>query len=113
MCTGKSESRTTIVDGRIRRTSGHEVAVDRWQVVIPDHHPGYLDWASYLRHLSMIEANAYMKPGARAQIGARRSESLSRPAAVSPLRPHAPNQLQRPGQRLTEFPLSAPPPPNG
>ncbi len=62
---GKSESRTTIVDGRIRRTSGHEVAVDRWQVVIPDHHPGYLDWASYLRHQSMIEANAYMKPGAR------------------------------------------------
>ena len=62
---GKSESRTTIVDGRIRRTSGHDVAVDQWQVVIPDHHPGYLDWASYLRHLSMIESNAYMKPGAR------------------------------------------------
>jgi hypothetical protein len=38
---GKSESRTTIVDGRIRRTSGHEVAVDQWQVMIPDHHPGY------------------------------------------------------------------------
>jgi DNA invertase Pin-like site-specific DNA recombinase len=61
---GKSESRTTIVDGRIRRTTGHDLAVDRWQVVIPDHHPGYLDWASYRRHLSMIESNAYMKPGA-------------------------------------------------
>jgi DNA invertase Pin-like site-specific DNA recombinase len=60
---GKSESRTTIVDGRVRRTSGHDVAVDQWQVVIPDHHPAYLDWATYLRHLSMIEANAYMKPG--------------------------------------------------
>ena len=62
---GRSESRTTIVDARIRRTSGHDLAVDQWQVVIPDHHPGYLDWASYLRHLSMIESNAYMKPGAR------------------------------------------------
>ncbi|HVH28181.1 MAG TPA: zinc ribbon domain-containing protein [Vicinamibacterales bacterium] len=62
---GKSESRTTIVDGRIRRTAGHDLAVDQWQVVIPDHHPGYLDWATYRRHLSMIEANAYMKPGAR------------------------------------------------
>jgi hypothetical protein len=61
---GRSESRTTIVNGRIRRTSGHALAVDRWQVVIPDHHPGYLDWPSYLRHLSMIESNAYMKPGA-------------------------------------------------
>jgi DNA invertase Pin-like site-specific DNA recombinase len=62
---GRSESRTTIVDGRIRRTSGHVVGVDQWPVVIPDHHPGYLDWPSYLRHLSMIESNAYMKPGAR------------------------------------------------
>jgi DNA invertase Pin-like site-specific DNA recombinase len=62
---GRSESRSTIVEGRIRRTSGHALGVDRWQVVIPDHHPGYLDWASYLRHLSMIESNAYMKPGAR------------------------------------------------
>src|SRR5437870_7926651 len=61
---GKSESRTMIVDGRIRRTTGHDLAVDQWQVVIPDHHPGYLDWASYRRHLAMIESNAYMKPGA-------------------------------------------------
>jgi Recombinase zinc beta ribbon domain len=41
------------------------VAVDQWQVVIQHHHPGYLDWASYLRHLSMIDSNASMKPGAR------------------------------------------------
>lgn len=62
---GRSESRTTIVGGRIRRTSGHALSVDQWQVVIPDHHPGYLDWPTYLRHLSLIEANAYMKPGVR------------------------------------------------
>ena len=62
---GRSETRTAIVDGRIRRTTGHDVAVDQWPVVIPDHHPGYLDWASYRRHLTMIESNAYMKPGAR------------------------------------------------
>jgi DNA invertase Pin-like site-specific DNA recombinase len=62
---GKSESRMRIVDGRIRRTTGHDLAVDHWQVVIPDHHPGYLDWASYRRHLAMIESNAYMKSGAR------------------------------------------------
>jgi len=62
---GRSETRTAIVDGRIRRTTSHALAVDRWQVVIPDHHPGYLDWANYRRHLAMIESNAYMKPGAR------------------------------------------------
>ena len=62
---GRTESRTTIVDSRIRRTSGHDLSVDRWPVVIKNHHPGYLDWASYLRHLSMIDPNAYMKPGTR------------------------------------------------
>ncbi len=62
---GRSETRTAIVDGRIRRTCGHARAVDQWPVVIPDHHPGYLDWPNYLRHLAMIDSNAYMKPGAR------------------------------------------------
>jgi len=62
---GRSETRTAIVDGRIRRTTSHALAVDQWQVVIPDHHPGYLNWPTYLRHLSMIESNAYRKPGAR------------------------------------------------
>ena len=62
---GKSESRTTIVDGRIRRTAGHALGVDQWQVVIPDHHPGYVDWPTCLCRASMIEANAYMKPGTR------------------------------------------------
>jgi DNA invertase Pin-like site-specific DNA recombinase len=62
---GRTESRTSIVDGRVRRTPGHDVGVDHWQVVLPDHHPGYLDWPTYLRHLSRLEANAYMKPGTR------------------------------------------------
>src|SRR6202158_896529 len=62
---GRSESRTTIVEGHIRRTSGHAQPVEKWEVVIQDHHPGYLDWPTYLQHLSVIEPNAYMKPGAR------------------------------------------------
>ena len=109
---GRSESRTTIVDGRIRRTSGHARAVDQWQVVIPDHHPGYLDWPSYLRHLSMIESNAYMKPGAR-KSGARRSQPPRGSPALSPLRPHPPNQLQRPRQRDSRLSLYCAPSPDG
>jgi DNA invertase Pin-like site-specific DNA recombinase len=62
---GRTESRSMIVDGRIRRTSGHARPVDQWEVVIRDHHPGYLDWPTYVRHQSLIETNAYMKPGAR------------------------------------------------
>jgi hypothetical protein len=70
---GRSQTRTTIVDGRIRRASGNALTVDAWHVVISNHHPGPLGWASYRRHLSMIESNAYMKPR-RTQAPTRRPE---------------------------------------
>lgn len=59
---GKTESRTKIVDGRIRRTYGHSKPIDRWEVLIHDHHPGYIDWQRYLHNMSMLEENAHMKP---------------------------------------------------
>jgi hypothetical protein len=73
---GRTESRTAIVDSRIRRTSGHALAVDQRQVVIPDHHARYLDWSTYQRHLSLIDANAYMKPSTRATSSAPRRSIL-------------------------------------
>lgn len=59
---GRSGSRTTIVDGRARRTSGHDKPIDEWEVLIQDHHPGYIDWQHFLRNLSVLQENAYMKP---------------------------------------------------
>jgi DNA invertase Pin-like site-specific DNA recombinase len=59
---GKTESRTMIVDGRMRKTWGHAKPIDRWEVLIQDHHPGYIDWPRYLHNMSILEENAHMKP---------------------------------------------------
>jgi hypothetical protein len=39
---GKTETRTTVVDGRARRRSGHRRPRSQWMILIPNHHPGYL-----------------------------------------------------------------------
>jgi DNA invertase Pin-like site-specific DNA recombinase len=41
---GKSEKRTAIVDGRARRSYGHGKPVGTWEVMIKDHHEGYITW---------------------------------------------------------------------
>src|SRR5437588_13125053 len=39
---GKTETKTKVVDGRARRSSGHSRPRSEWMVLIQDHHPGYL-----------------------------------------------------------------------
>jgi Recombinase len=43
---GKSEKRTAIVDGRPHKTYGHGKPFDEWEVMIKEHHEGYIDWPS-------------------------------------------------------------------
>ncbi|MEZ5328053.1 MAG: hypothetical protein R3F19_23665 [Verrucomicrobiales bacterium] len=39
---GRTTSRSEVIDGRSRKTDGHKLAMDEWQVLIKDHHPLYL-----------------------------------------------------------------------
>lgn len=58
---GKTYARTTMVNGRARKTAGHRKARPEWTVLIPDHHPGYISWEQYERNQALIAANAHMK----------------------------------------------------
>lgn len=60
---GKSEKRTTIVDGRARKSYGHRKPMDMWEVFIKDHHEGYIDWTEYERNQTQLAANAYGRVG--------------------------------------------------
>jgi DNA invertase Pin-like site-specific DNA recombinase len=60
---GKSEKRTTIVDGRPRKSYGHEKSMEAWDVLIKDHHQGYIDWAEYERNQAQLAGNAFCKVG--------------------------------------------------
>jgi len=58
---GKTQSRTTVVDGRARKTAGHRKPRQDWTVLIRDHHPGYISWEQYERNQALIAANTNMK----------------------------------------------------
>jgi len=60
---GKSEARTALVDGRLRKTYKHRKAFERWGVVLHDHHEGYIDWAEFERNQKQLALNAYGKAG--------------------------------------------------
>jgi DNA invertase Pin-like site-specific DNA recombinase len=58
---GKTQARTTIVEGRARKSAGHKKPRTEWTVLLRDHHPGYISWEQYERNQAMIAANAHMK----------------------------------------------------
>lgn len=55
---GRKHTRTSIVDGRARKTRGHARPQDQWEVVIPEHHDGYITWDEYMRNQQHIRSNA-------------------------------------------------------
>jgi excisionase family DNA binding protein len=60
---GKSEKRTSIVEGRARRSYGHGKPMGTWEVMIKDHHEGYIDWAEYERNQKQLALNNYGRSG--------------------------------------------------
>lgn len=58
---GRTEDRTRVIDGKARKTRGHQKARDQWTVLIRDHHPGYLSWEKYERNQVILAENAHMK----------------------------------------------------
>ena len=60
---GKSEKRTEIVDGRARKSYGHRRPLEEWEVLLKDHHDGYIDWAEFERNQKQLAVNAYGKVG--------------------------------------------------
>ena len=60
---GRTGVRTSIVDGRARKTVGHKKAKEAWSVLIRDHHPGYITWAEYEKNQIMLDENAHRKKG--------------------------------------------------
>lgn len=72
---GRTGSRTVIEDGRKRVIQGLRKPQEDWDVLIPDHHDGYISWDTYERNQRVIADNATGKFGpGRGAI--RRGEAL-------------------------------------
>ena len=60
---GKSGHRTEIVNGRAQKTYKHGKPFEEWEVVLKDHHDGYIDWAEFERNQKQLASNAYGRVG--------------------------------------------------
>ncbi len=58
---GKTNARTSVVNGRARKTAGHKKPRTEWTALLQNHHPGYISWEQYERNQAIIGANAHMK----------------------------------------------------
>lgn len=58
---GRTTQRTQIVDGRARKSMGHHKSMDAWNVLIRDHHPGYISWEQFEANQKMLTENAHMQ----------------------------------------------------
>lgn len=60
---GRTETRVRIEAGRKRIVRGHRRAPAHWQVLIQEHHEGYIDWQTYEHNQRVIADNTNMRGG--------------------------------------------------
>ena len=72
---GRSASKVTIENGRKRIVRGFRVEREDWQVLIRDHHEGYISWDEFERNQRLISDNANGKSWA-SRGSVRRGEAL-------------------------------------
>ena len=58
---GRHGQRTTVKDGRARKTNGHNRPMSEWQVLLKDNHADYISWAEFEENQRMIAENAHMQ----------------------------------------------------
>ncbi|MBL9139410.1 MAG: recombinase family protein [Verrucomicrobiales bacterium] len=58
---GRTAQRTQVVDGRARKSMGHHKPMDEWNVLIRDHHPGYIAWKQFEANQTLLTENAHMQ----------------------------------------------------
>jgi excisionase family DNA binding protein len=54
---GRTRRRTVLIEGRKRQVKQREQQPDQWQVLLQDHHEGYITWTEYLANQDRLEQN--------------------------------------------------------
>ncbi len=72
---GRTGSRVTVENGRKRVSRGHRREQEEWDVLIVEHHEGYVRWPEFERNQRLIADNANCR-GLMARGSVRRGEAL-------------------------------------
>ena len=73
---GRTTSRISVVDGRKRIRRGVHKPMTEWDVLIKDHHAGYISWEDYERNMKVIANNATSMSSSLARGAPRDGELL-------------------------------------
>jgi DNA invertase Pin-like site-specific DNA recombinase len=58
---GRRSQRTQVLEGRAKKTEGHRKPMPAWNVLLRDHHPGYISWEEFEENQKMFAENAHMQ----------------------------------------------------
>ena len=72
---GRTASRVTVENGRKRISRGHRRDREEWDVLLVDHHEGYISWAEFERNQRLIADNANCR-GLMVRGAVRRGDAL-------------------------------------
>ena len=72
---GRTTSRITVENGRKRISRGHRRNREEWDVLLVDHHEGYISWAEFERNQRLIADNANCR-GLMVRGAVRRGDAL-------------------------------------
>jgi DNA invertase Pin-like site-specific DNA recombinase len=72
---GRTCSRVTVREGRKRVVRGYRRVQSDWEVLLPEHHEGYISWEQFERNQCLIADNANSK-GLMARGSVRRGDAL-------------------------------------
>ena len=61
MCSAAPPSARASSTGAPRKTTGHTKPMAAWNVLLRDHHPGYISWEQYEANQKLISENAHMQ----------------------------------------------------
>jgi DNA invertase Pin-like site-specific DNA recombinase len=54
---GRTQSRSQVIDGRSRKSGGHRVSMEHWQILLKDHHAAYISWERYVENQRILSSN--------------------------------------------------------
>ena len=54
---GRTRCRSCVVEGRSRKSGGHRVKIDQWQVLLKNHHAAYISWDQYMDNQRTLTSN--------------------------------------------------------
>ena len=61
---GRTATKTCIIEGRAQRSPTRRFkAMEQWEVLIREHHPGYICWAQYLKNRQLMAKNLAQRTG--------------------------------------------------